>query len=99
MPCRTTRRPVGGPGLADGVEEGGCLQLGLGLLLVGVGAILILTWFIKPLRAVWPWFRALPWPIQAGLGAAAVGFLILMGSVIWERLEDLEKERHYTDDL
>ena len=37
-------------------------------------------------------------PIQIGLAAAAVGFLLLFGSVIWERLEDREKEKGLIDE-
>jgi hypothetical protein len=69
-----------------------------GLLFMGAGAILLLVWFIKPLRFFWPWLRTLPWPIQAGLAAAAVGLLLLMGSLIWERLEDRERDWSLRDD-
>ena len=70
----------------------------VGFLLIAAGGILVLAWMIKPLRAIWPWFRKLPWPIQVGTGAAAAGLLILLGSVIWERLEDHEKDRKLRDD-
>ena len=43
--------------------------------------------------------RSLAWPIQLGLGAAALGFLVILGSMIWERMEDREKERAFKDDL
>ncbi|KPJ90592.1 MAG: hypothetical protein AMS18_10490 [Gemmatimonas sp. SG8_17] len=69
-----------------------------GLLFMGAGAILLLVWFIKPLRFVWPWLRSLPWPIQVGLAAAIVGLLLLMGSLIWERLEDRERDSSLRDD-
>ena len=70
----------------------------VGLLLMGVGALLLLVWFIEPLRFVWPWFRALPWPIQLGLGIAAMGLLLLTGTVIWERFEDAGSEKSLRDD-
>ena len=71
----------------------------LGFLLIAVGAIILLSYLIEPLRAIWPWFRSLDWPIQVGLGLAAVGLLVLLASVIWERWEDYEKERKIKDRL
>ena len=70
----------------------------VGFLLMGAGALLLLAWFIEPLRLVWPWFRALPWPIQAGLAIAALGLLLLSGSIIWERLEDAENDKSLRED-
>ncbi len=70
----------------------------VGLMFMGAGAVLLLVWFIKPLRFVWPWLRQLPWPIQAGVAIAAIGLLLLSGSIIWERLEDMEGDRSLHDD-
>jgi hypothetical protein len=74
----------------------------IGALLMIVGALVILTWLIKPLRQIWPylfeWFRSLPGAIQLGLVLAAVGFLILFSSLIVERLEDRKKEGILLDD-
>ncbi len=70
----------------------------VGFLLIATGAVCLLTWLIKPLRFLWPWLRTLPWPIQLGLGVAALGLLLLMGSLIWERLEEREKDRSLLDD-
>lgn len=66
-----------------------------GFLLIAVGCVILLTWLIKPLRFLWPWFRALPWAIQLGLAVAAVGLLFLIGSLLWERFQ----ERHLDRDL
>ena len=67
-----------------------------GGLLIVIGAIVILTWLIKPLREAWPFlidaFRSLPAAIQIGLIVAAIGFLMLLSSIIWERLEDKKRE-------
>lgn len=71
----------------------------VGSLFIVSGAALLLAWLIVPLRFLWPWLRSLPWPVQAGLAAAAVGLLLLMGSLIWERLEEREHDRHLRDDL
>lgn len=70
----------------------------LGFLLIGAGAVVLLSWFITPLRALWPWLRALPLPIQIGFGVAATGLLLLLGSLIWERLEEREKDRDLLDE-
>ncbi len=70
----------------------------VGFLLIATGAVCLLAWLIKPLRFLWPWLRALPWPIQLGLVVAAAGLLLLIGSLIWERLEDREKDRSLLDD-
>ena len=70
----------------------------MGVLMMATGVIILLAWFIKPLRAIWPWLLKLPWPIQVGLAAAAIGFLLLLGSLIWERLEEREKDRTLLDD-
>ena len=74
----------------------------LGWLLMAVGAVVIATWLIKPLRQVWPaiteWFQMLPLPIQVGLVIAALGFLLLISSLIWERIEDRKHEGNLLDD-
>jgi hypothetical protein len=70
----------------------------VGFLLIGAGALILASYLITPLRFLWPWFRALPLPIQFGLGAAALGFLLLLGTVFWERLEDRDKDRDLLND-
>ena len=69
-----------------------------GFLLIGAGALVLASYLIEPLRAVWPWLLQLPLPIQIGLGIATVGFLLLMGTVLWERLEDRQYDRDLLDD-
>ena len=70
----------------------------LGFMLIAAGTVSVATWLIKPLRFIWPWLRQLPIAIQIGLIAATVGFLLLLGSVIWERLEDHEREKDLIDE-
>ena len=70
----------------------------VGFLLIAVGAVLLAAWLIEPLRAVWPWLLQLPWPVQVGFAAAALGLILLMGSLIWERLEERDKDRSLLDD-
>jgi hypothetical protein len=69
-----------------------------GFLLIGVGVLVLLTWVITPLRALWPWFRALPLAIQIGIGVALLGLLVLMGSLIAERIADRERDRSLLED-
>ena len=70
----------------------------VGFMLIIAGALSVATWLIKPLRKLWPWFLELPLAIQIGLGVAAFGFVLLLGSLIWERLEDREKEKGLIDE-
>lgn len=70
----------------------------VGFVLIGAGAVVIAVWSIEPLRFLWPWLLALPWPIRLGLVIAAVGLVLLMGSLIWERLEERDKDRSLLDD-
>lgn len=69
-----------------------------GFFMMATGAVIVLTYVIRPLRALWPWLRSLPLPFQIGLGAAVVGFLLLMATLIWERLEEREADRELRDD-
>lgn len=69
-----------------------------GFLMVAAGALVILTWLIEPLRQIWPFLRSLPWPIQLGLAMAAIGLVVVMGTLIWERLEERESDRSLADD-
>ena len=74
----------------------------LGVMLILIGALVILGWLIEPIRNAWPmvyeWFRSLPTMIQFGLVVAAIGFLILFSSIIWERLEDRKNEGSLLDE-
>jgi hypothetical protein len=67
-------------------------------MLIAAGMVSVATWLIKPLRFIWPWLRQLPIAIQIGFAAAAVGFVLLLGSIIWERLEDHEREKDLIDE-
>ena len=69
-----------------------------GFLLIIAGAVVILTWLIEPLRAVWPWLRRLPLPIQIGFSLAAIGLAILLGSLLWERWGERGLDRSLRDD-
>ncbi len=70
----------------------------VGWLLMAVGLILILSWLITPLRQLWPLFFALPLPVRGGLVLAAIGLLVLIGSLLWERWGEREQDRSLLDD-
>ncbi len=70
----------------------------LGIGLMALGAILLLIWFVEPLRFLWPWFRTLPRPIQFGLGAAVLGLLVVVASLVAERVEEREYDRSLRDE-
>ena len=74
----------------------------LGVMLMVAGGIVILTWFIEPLREAMPlirdWFVSLPIAIRVGLIIAAIGFTLLFSSVVWERLEDRKSEHDLLDE-
>jgi len=65
----------------------------LGFLLMAAGGVVLLGWMIRPLRFLWPWIRGSPLPVRVGVGVAAVGLLVLLGSLIWERIRDREADR------
>lgn len=74
-----------------------------GSILIVIGALVTLTWFISPLRQLWPHllkaFHSLPVAVQAGSAIAVIGFLILFSSIVFERLEDRKKENNLLDDI
>ena len=69
-----------------------------GFLLIAAGAVVALTWFIEPLREIWPWLRQLPLPIQIGFALAGAGLILLVGSLLWERWEDREHDKSLLED-
>lgn len=58
----------------------------VGFLMIGVGLLLAASWFIEPLRQLWPMLLELPLPIRIGLVVAAIGLLVVFGTVIHDRL-------------
>ena len=69
-----------------------------GFLLIGSGALILVVWAIRPLRFIWPALLALPPAIQIGIGAAALGLIVLMASLIGERIGEREADRKLRDD-
>ncbi len=69
-----------------------------GFLLVIFGALLILTWLVEPLRALWPLLVNLPIAIQIGLIAGSIGLLLLLASLIYERWRERDADRRLRED-
>lgn len=69
-----------------------------GFLLIGVGALVLMVWMIRPLRAIWPWLIDLPPAVQIGIGVAGLGLVVLMASLIAERIGEREADRALRED-
>ena len=69
-----------------------------GFLLVVSGAIVVLTWLIKPLRQIWPWLLQLPLPLRIGFGLAGLGLVVILSPLIWERWNEREEDQSLLDD-
>lgn len=69
-----------------------------GFLLLWGGALFLLFWFVKPLRAIGAIFLQLPLLLQIGLAAAAIGLILLMGTVIWERIQSRKTDKELQDE-
>ena len=69
----------------------------LGILLVLAGALVLVTWLIEPIRALWPLLLTLPTPVLIGIVVAVVGILLVLASLIWERWQDREADAKLRD--
>ncbi|MGK7297236.1 MAG: hypothetical protein ACNS61_15660 [Candidatus Wenzhouxiangella sp. M2_3B_020] len=57
-----------------------------GVMMMVAGGLLMASWFVEPLRALWPWLLDLPLPIRIGLAVSALGLLIVFATVVHDRL-------------
>lgn len=57
----------------------------VGFMLIGAGLLLAGSWFIEPLREIWPLLLDLPLPIRIGLFVAGVGLLVVMATVVHDK--------------
>jgi len=69
-----------------------------GFLLILAGAVIVLTWFIEPLRKIWPYLLQMPLPLRIGFSVAGVGLIVIMATLIWERWNEREDDRDLLDD-
>lgn len=58
----------------------------VGFLLIAAGLALAASWFIEPLRQVWPLLLDLPLPIRIGLVVAGIGLLVVFATVVHDRV-------------
>ena len=65
----------------------------LGGAICVLGLLALLAYAVPPLRAVWPWFIALPGLVQLGVGALVLGALLVVVSLVIERFEDIDHDR------
>ncbi|MCA9417262.1 MAG: hypothetical protein KC931_05860 [Candidatus Omnitrophica bacterium] len=69
-----------------------------GFLMIALGALILLSYLIAPLRAIWPWLLKLPLPIQIGLAVGVGGLILTLGSLLWERFEERDSDRALRDE-
>jgi len=58
----------------------------VGFLLIIAGTLLAGSWFIEPLRQLWPMLIELPLPIRIGLIVSGIGLLVVFATVVHDRL-------------
>ena len=66
----------------------------VGFLLIAAGLALAASWFIEPLRQVWPLLLDLPLPIRIGLVVAGIGLLVVFATVVHDRLTADQRSLH-----
>ncbi len=58
----------------------------VGFLLIIAGLLLAASWFIEPLRELWPLLLDLPLPIRIGMIVAGIGLLVVFATVVHDSL-------------
>lgn len=71
----------------------------VGFLLILAGGLIVVTWMIEPLRALWPLLLSLPTPVLIGIAVGFAGLLLLLASIIWERVRDQPADKQLREDL
>lgn len=67
----------------------------LGVASMVLGVLLLVTYFVTPLRILWWWYRHMPMPLQIGFGVAGAGLCILLATMLLERAAN----RKYDNEL
>ena len=57
-----------------------------GFLMILAGGLLVASWFIEPLRELWPMLLELPLPVRIGLAVAGIGLLVVFATVVHDRV-------------
>ncbi|MDA0684010.1 MAG: hypothetical protein O2797_07795 [Bacteroidetes bacterium] len=75
------------------------LSRNVGFALIIIGVLTGLSWFIEPLRKLFHFFWMLPRPLQFGSALAAVGLLVLIISLLFERWTDRHDDADLKEDF
>lgn len=71
----------------------------VGFLLILAGGLILVTWLIEPLRALWPLLLSLPTPVLIGIVVGIAGILLILASLIWERASERQSETQLREDV
>lgn len=71
----------------------------LGLSSICIGILLIVTYFIEPLRFLWRLYRSIDLPLQIGFGVAGAGLCIILMTMLLERYSLRAYDRNLKDNL
>lgn len=69
----------------------------LGVTFLVLGSLLFLIYLIPPFRGLWPLFRQLPGEIQLGIGSLLIGGILVLVSLILERIQERDYNRSLQD--
>lgn len=74
----------------------------IGITLLVLGFLVAASWFIEPLRNVWPafwiWVLAIPPVIRIGLALGVIGLIVVFVSLLVERAQDHRLEGDLSDE-
>ncbi len=71
----------------------------MGFLLLCSGGLVIATWLIEPLRKLWPLLLALPLPVLIGVAVGSFGLILLLASLIWERMKERDADSKLREEI
>jgi len=69
----------------------------IGVLMIALGVLIPVAYVIKPLRLLFDFFMSLAGPLQVAFSLAAVGLILLISSLISERISDRNAEGSLKD--
>lgn len=71
----------------------------VGFLLILAGGLILVTWLIEPLRALWPLLLSLPTPVLIGIVVGVAGILLILASLIWERASERQTDNKLREEV
>jgi len=75
----------------------GVLLRKVGVVMIGLGILLALSYLISPLQFIFQYLQMLPVPLQIGIGVAGTGLIVLLISLLSERWKDREEDASLKD--